>query len=214
MAPPAENDPRLTRFRRGAPGGETQHVGAPGPPPVLPEFAGQLEPAASDPALPPVAPTTPQPPAFAPPVAPPVDWAAPPAPDSSVPSREAPSSEHLFAEFESEKGAEPLYETPAYDWMPVEVDPGRSTGIASIAVGIFFGIIGLFIGVHSIRKSRAVGLAGGIGIAGVIVSSLSVLLFGSVVLSWVRYEVELAQQCSLVGPGQYYTSSGDLVTCS
>lgn len=205
MAPPADDDPRLTRFRRGARAGEAPQVGAPGPPPVVPEFATQLDGDPSDPSLTPFAP-----PAGA------AQWAPPPAP-SPTPypaAQTAPPVDHLFAEFGPEKTAEPLYDTPAYDWLPVDVDPGRSTGIASIAVGIFFGIVGLFIGVHSIRKSRGVGLTGAIGIVGVIVSSLSVVLFGSIVLSWVRYEVELAQQCALVGPGQYYTGSGDLVTCS
>jgi hypothetical protein len=109
--------------------------------------------------------------------------------------------------------AAPLYETPSYEWMPVEADPGRGSGITSIAVGIFFGLIGLFIGIHSVRRSRSVGLKGAVGIVGIVVSSLSMLLFGSIVGSWIKYEVDLAAQCSQVDAGQYYTSSGHVVTC-
>jgi hypothetical protein len=99
------------------------------------------------------------------------------------------------------------------EWLVVDDDPGRRWGVASIVIGVFVGVVGLFVGVHAIRRSREVGLAGGLGIAGVVVSALSILVVGAIGLSWVRYEVDVATQCALVGPGRYVTDSGSAVTC-
>ena len=83
----------------------------------------------------------------------------------------------------------------------------------SIVVGFFVGIVGVFIGIASLRQSRRAGLAGALGTAGIVVSVLNIVIGGAVGISWVRYEVSLSQQCALVGPGQYFTQSGDQVSC-
>ena len=197
MASTHDDDPEHRRFRRGA----GARVGPPGPPPVP---GGQVVPPpredgrlittgsvpgwanADDPA-----PATPATPATA-----------------ALPATPAPPSP-LFGELlEGPAGAE-----SENAWLPVDDDPGRRWGIASIIVGVFVGVVGLFVGVHAIRRSREVGLRGGLGVAGVLVSAVSILVVGAIGLSWVRYEVDVATQCALVGPGRYVTDSGTAVTC-
>lgn len=202
MASPSDNDPALQRFRRGA----GTRVGPPGPPPV---------PGAYQPPVPsPLQPSSLQPsPLQAPPLQPIAAGTAPAGAGGQDPAHP------LFGDL---LGAPPTTADPtsgawaqASDdaWLPVSDDPGRRSGVTSIAVGIFVGIVGLFIGVHSIRRSRAVGLSGAVGAVGVVVSALSLVIVGAVGLSWVRYEVQVAHQCALLGPGQYLTQSGTAVTC-
>ncbi|BDZ48800.1 hypothetical protein GCM10025867_10410 [Frondihabitans sucicola] len=200
MASPSDNDPALQRFRRGA----GTRVGPPGPPPVP---GGYRPPGVQPPAeTQSVAPRSGEP--IAPGTVP--GWPATPDPARAEP---------LFGELLGpppavEPGeAEPLYDAPSPSWPPVDDDPGRGSGIASIVVGFFVGIVGLFIGVYSVHRSREVGRAGVLGFVGVLVSLLSIFVVGAIGLSWVRYEVDVAQQCSLVGPGHYLTQSGSEVTC-
>ncbi|ROQ37186.1 hypothetical protein EDF46_2636 [Frondihabitans sp. PhB188] len=204
MSTPSGDDPRYARFRRGA---STPSASA-APPPAPPQYAG---PEAGSPYAPP--PLAKPDAAAGAAGAPATLWGPPGEPETTVAGR-VPAPDQLFAAELGGAQAQPLYETPSYDWLPVDADPGRGSGIASIAVGIFVGIVGLFIGIHSLRKSRSVGLAGTVGIVGIVVSSLSMILFGAYVGSWIKYEADLASQCAQVGPGQYFTSSGDVVTCS
>lgn len=205
MAGPQDDDAALARFRRGA----GVRVGPPGPPPL----PGDRRPA------------TPQQARDA------AAWAAAGGPGAepistgTVPgwAGEADPARPLFGDLVGPPPAtstappaspsSPLFDESPSEWLPVDDDPGRATGIASIVVGLFVGLVGLFLGVHSIRRSRAAGLAGGLGIAGVVISMLSIVIVGAIGLSWVRYEVQVAEQCSLVGPGLYVTSSGEQVTC-
>lgn len=106
-----------------------------------------------------------------------------------------------------------LLEPHESEWPSVDVDPGRRSGVVAIVVGFFVGLVGVFIGIASIRSSRRVGLTGALGTAGIVVSVLNIVVGGVVGISWVRYEVSLQQQCALVGPGHYVTQSGDQVTC-
>lgn len=208
MSGPRENDPALARFRRGA----GSRVGPPGPPPVPGSFVAPPAVPPADPAVAPSAGLAPGPSSgsaagpIAPGTAP--EWATTPDPGRVQP---------LFGDLLGKQSAE--LTATAYDddsdepWLEVDDDPGRNSGIAAIAVGMFVGIVGLFVGIYSIRRSRDAGLTGTLGIVGVIVSLASILVVGVVGLSWVRYEVQVAQQCALVGPGTYLTQSGTGVTC-
>lgn len=185
------NDPSLARFRRG----EGRRVGPPGPPPAVQAYSG---PPADDAA-----------------VATTVSW-APEAQPITVADLPAPTGTQS-----PEFSVPPPAPTPFGEllgpadapWLPVDDDPGRTSGIVSIVVGFFAGLVGVFIGIASIRASRRAGLAGAIGTAGIVVSVLNILVGGAVGVSYVRYQVTLAQQCALVGPGQFATQTGDQVTC-
>jgi hypothetical protein len=204
MSTPENQDPALARFRRGAsnPSGSATPVG---PPPV---------------AQPPV----PQEPASTPPLSPPegagpITVASLPA---SVTPRDPGIPRPLFGELiddqpEAHSAIEPLFEGPERDARgsddDFEGDPGKTSGIVSIVVGVFVGIVGIFIAIFSLRRSREVGLPGLFGFIGILVSIASLIAAGAIGISFVRYEAQLAQQCSLVGPGQYLTQSGDQVSC-
>lgn len=139
--------------------------------------------------------------------APPVPGAPPARGASAVPLFGSPAEGERATTFGE------LLEPREPEWPAVDVDPGRRSGVVAIVVGFFVGLVGVFIGIASIRSSRRVGLTGALGTAGIVVSVLNILVGGVVGISWVRYEVSLQQQCALVGPGQYVTQSGGQVTC-
>jgi hypothetical protein len=200
MSDPASHDPASARFRRGA----GRPVGPPGPPPPVAGYGARVQ----DPGLTP-APWAPE--------SPPITVADLPAPgDPSVPAGApapviAPESRPAFGELVGAPGDDGPW--PPRSWSTDDQDPGRTTGVVAIVVGFFVGIVGVFIGIVSLQRSRRVGLAGALGTAGIVVSILNIVVGGAVGISYVRYEVSLAQQCSLVGPGQYLTQSGDQVSC-
>lgn len=220
MSDPAKNDPASARFRRGA----GRPVGPPGPPPPVAGYGAQ----AQDPGLAPVAPS------WAP-ESMPLTMADVPAPASVPAGAPVPMPTQVGASVPAQAPAPAFAGRPAFGeilggdvsvgsasdeqawpaggWPDVDQDPGRTTGVVAIVVGFFVGIVGVFIGIASLQKSRRVGLAGALGTAGIVVSILNIVVGGAVGISWVRYEVSLTQQCSLVGPGQYLTQSGDQVTC-
>ena len=139
--------------------------------------------------------------------APPVPGAPPARGASAVPLFGSPTEGERATTFGE------LLEPREPEWPAVDVDPGRRSGVVAIVVGFFVGLVGVFIGIASIRSSRRVGLTGALGTAGIVVSVLNIVVGGVVGISWVRYEVSLQQQCALVGPGQYVTQSGGQVTC-
>jgi hypothetical protein len=205
MSSPVENDPTLARFRRGA----RPPAGPPGPPPVVPQYDAAAEPASTTPASPPTLARGPAPTAQPPERSP---WA--PRDDSasegaSVPGRgwAADPARPLFGELVADPGE------VDQAWTAVDDDPGRALGITAVAIGLFVGVIGVFVGIASVRRSRLAGRAGVTGYIGIAVSILSIVVFSVVGLSWLRYEISLAQQCSLVGPGEYLTQTGQQVSC-
>jgi hypothetical protein len=195
MSSPVENDPTHARFQRGA----RPPAGPPGPPPVVREHEADAPAVRSERLQP--APVPAEPSRWAPrdvdPVAPPTSpgrgWAEDPA-------------RPLFGELVDGDESDP-------PWTAVDDDPGRALGITAIVVGLFVGIVGVFVGIASVRRSRLAGLAGVTGYVGIAVSVVSIVVFSAVGLSWLRYEISLAQQCSLVGPGQYLTQTGQQVSC-
>ncbi|RKR75722.1 hypothetical protein [Frondihabitans australicus] len=207
--PASPADPRTARFRRGA----GRPVGPPGPPPPVHGMGigrGSVDPAAGgdvapwpltgDSGRPLSLDDLPLPGGLSHPAPPP----APPAYGELAENR-WPGAPR--AQPDDEAGDD------AGDWPDVDDDPGRRSGVVAIVVGFFVGVVGVFIGIASIRASRRVGLAGALGTAGIVVSVLNIVVGGVVGISWVRYEVSLQQQCSFVGPGQYVTQNGDRVTC-
>ncbi|GAA4675493.1 DUF4190 domain-containing protein [Frondihabitans cladoniiphilus] len=188
MSTPSENDPALARFRRGA----STPAGPVGPPPPL-----QGDRSAPPPVVPLASPVVPP--------APPVVLPAPP------------SIQPLFADVlgsgAGQPSGVPLYDEPDYDWAPDEPDPGRTSGIVGFVIGIFIGVVGLVVGILSVRSSRRDGRVGGWGIAAIVVSLASMAVVAGVSVSYARYEISLANQCSVVGPGSYLTQSGTQVTC-
>jgi hypothetical protein len=198
MSTPQDHDPALARFRRGA----SRPAGPAGPPPVAPP------------------PVFSQPPVFRPGAEGPITVESLP----SVPGPRDPGiPQPLFGELLEDPRRvdgeiEPLFEAPEGDQYDEfdefgERDPGKTSGIVSIVVGAFVGIVGVFIAISSLRRSREVGLSGLFGFVGILVSIASLIVAGSIGISYIRYETQLAQQCALVGPGQYLTSSGDQVSC-
>ncbi len=194
MSSPVENDPTLARFRRGA----RPPAGPPGPPPVVPEYDA----AAPEPLPPAPLPLTGEPSPWAP-----RDVGVAGAPVEGRGWAEDPARP-LFGELVADRDDE--FDPP---WTAVDDDPGRSLGITAVAIGLFVGVVGVFIGIASVRRSRLAGLAGVTGYVGIAVSVLSIVVFSAIGLSWLRYEISLAQQCSLVDPGQYLTQTGQQVSC-
>lgn len=108
---------------------------------------------------------------------------------------------------------QPMPPAPGY----IAEDPGKTMGIISLVLGLLpFGLIGLILGIVARSKSKAAGYNNGIALAGIIVSSITMVIGAIIgilmVVGMVAGVSILNQKCKELGPGTHYEGSTK-ITC-
>jgi len=107
----------------------------------------------------------------------------------------------------------PAAAVPVAPTVAVAVNPGHSLGIAGLVLAFIAPLIGFILSIVALNKSKKVSMKNGVALAGVIISSISLviwLIFGTIL---VIAAVKVAQQCSDLGPGTHFVD-GVTYTCS
>lgn len=94
----------------------------------------------------------------------------------------------------------------------VAEDPGKTLGIVSLITSILgIGLVGLITGIIGRNKSKAAGYSNGMALAGIIISSISMvvgLIFGVLfIIGMVVGLSAIDQKCKELGPGVHYEGS-------
>jgi hypothetical protein len=96
---------------------------------------------------------------------------------------------------------------------PVEVvNPGHGLGIAGLVLAFLSPLIGFVLSIIALNKSKKAGMKNGVALAGVIISSIGIVV-GLIIAGFVVFAgVQLAQKCADLGPGTHY-EDGVTYTC-
>ena len=103
--------------------------------------------------------------------------------------------------------------TPVTPVAPVEVvNPGHGLGIAGLILAFLSPLIGFILSLIALNKSKKAGMKNGVALAGVIISSIGIVV-GLIIASVVVFAgVKVAQKCADLGPGTHY-ENGTTYTC-
>lgn len=116
-------------------------------------------------------------------------------------------------------GAAPYFEPwPGDEWdaprRRAEAGPSRPLAVASIVFAVFVAPLGLVFGLVAAARARREGSSTRLAAIGIVLAC--VVMVVSVVwgVAWLDHVVQLAAACRRVGPGEYVTGDGSIVTCS
>jgi len=102
---------------------------------------------------------------------------------------------------------------PASSPAPVE-NPGKTLGIVGLVLSILgFNVIALIISILGLSKSKKAGQGNGFALAGIIISSLSIVVLIIVIIVTVLLGASLVGQCADLGPGVWELDNGTTITC-
>lgn len=93
-----------------------------------------------------------------------------------------------------------------------EKDPGKSFGIIAIIVSFALGLAGIAFGLVSYRRSRAAGFGGGLGMAGMILGSVTTVLL-ALQLTLLATGMGFGGACEGRAPGVHTLDNGTRVSC-
>lgn len=98
------------------------------------------------------------------------------------------------------------------DESPVEKDPGKTLGIVAIVGSLALGLLGIALGLVSYRRSRAAGFSGGLGMAGIILGSVTTVLL-ALQLILLATGMGFGGACEGLAPGVHTLDNGTRVSC-
>ena len=95
-----------------------------------------------------------------------------------------------------------------------EPGPSRPWALASVVFAVAVAPLGLVFGLVALSRARREGASRVLAVVGVVLAC--VVMVVSVVwgVAWLDHVVQLAAACRRVGPGEYLTGDGSVVTCS
>lgn len=106
--------------------------------------------------------------------------------------------------------------TPVPTVGSVAEDPGKTLGIVGLILAFLFPLVGLILSIIANNKSKSVGLKNGMAKAGIILSSVFMVLGIVAIIAVFALGMlgasSLSQTCKEKGPG-VYTSGDSTITC-
>jgi len=106
---------------------------------------------------------------------------------------------------------------PPQAYTPPAENPGKVLGIVGFILAFFVSIAGLIVSIIGMVKSRKAGYSNGFALAGIIISSIAIIVEIIVVIVLVVFSAAMfgyiAEVCQQLGPGEHLVD-GITYTCS
>ena len=100
---------------------------------------------------------------------------------------------------------------------PVAENPGKTLGIVGLVLAFVANIVGLIVSIIALNKSKKAGYKNGLALAGIIVSSVSIVISVIVIISIVALGAAglsaIAEACAGYASGEVLSDGVTTITC-
>lgn len=102
---------------------------------------------------------------------------------------------------------------PAAPTAVAGVNPGHGMGVAGLVCAFLAPLVGLILSIVAMMKSKKAGMSNGLALAGIIVSSINMVVGTIILLALIGGAATLVEKCNDLGPGTHVVD-GVTYTCS